>query len=346
MSTFQGVLRMKKVLETAVMMIGFSVAIAACSSSKVPRFESAGTSGALSGTGGVGIGDTTGSYTSGTGSTAGIDTGGSSGIGGTDMGGMSGAGDGMDAGIIDGGVMGGVGGNIDTGGQSGSMVIPDSCAATTPLTGGTQHCGNGGGVVGSFSWSLYESGAGGCITPYGVGAAFNATWNNSGDFLARVGFQWDKTKTYDQLGTLTADYAYTKTGTGIGWSYIGIYGWSVNPLVEFYIVDDWFGSSSPPSPTYGGGAQTGSFDVDGATYKIFTHTQVNQPSIQGPATFQQFFSVRQTPRQCGHISITEHFKEWANLGMTLGMMYEAKILVEAGSGSGSIDYTSASMTAQ
>jgi hypothetical protein len=32
--------------------------------------------------------------------------------------------------------------------------------------------------------------------------------------------------------------------------------------------------------------------------------------------------------------------------MTLGKMYEAKLLVEAGGGNGSIDFTTATMTAQ
>jgi hypothetical protein len=211
------------------------------------------------------------------------------------------------------------------------------------LSGGTQRCSsNGSGSAGSYSWSIWSSGSGGCITPYGVGAAFKATWNNSGDFLAREGFQWNETKTYDQLGTITADYAYTKTGSAGGYSYIGIYGWSNNPLIEFYIVDDWYGSGPPT----GGGALKGSLSVDGGTYNIYTHTQTNQPSIHGTATFVQFLSIRQTSRQCGHISITEHFKKWASLGMTLGNMYEAKLLIEAGGGSGSIDFTTATMTAQ
>lgn len=123
---------------------------------------------------------------------------------------------------------------------------------------------------------------------------------------------------------------------------IGIYGWSNNPLIEFYIVDDWYGTSPPT----GGGALKGSFEVDGAMYNIYTHTQVNQPSIHGTATFDQFFSVRQTARQCGHISITKHFEKWASLGMNLGKMYEAKLLIEAGGGNGSIDFTAATMTAQ
>ena len=90
----------------------------------------------------------------------------------------------------------------------------------------------------------------------------------------------------------------------------------------------------------------GTLDIDGGSYKIYTNVRTNQPSIHGTATFTQFFSIRQSARQCGHISITEHFKKWSSLGMTLGKMYEAKLLVEAGGGSGSIDFTTASMTAQ
>jgi hypothetical protein len=217
-----------------------------------------------------------------------------------------------------------------------------TCPTGPALTAGTQHCSSSAqGTVGSFGWSIWSSGSGGCITPYGNTAAFKATWANSGDFLAREGFQWDETKTYDQYGTVTADYAYTKTGTAGGYSFIGIYGWSNNPLVEYYIVDDWFGTGSAPT---GGGTLQGTLTVDDGTYNIYTHTQTSQPSIHGTATFPQFFSVRQTARQCGHISVTEHFKKWAALGMTLGKMYEAKLLVEAGGGTGSIDYSVGTMS--
>jgi len=48
--------------------------------------------------------------------------------------------------------------------------------------------------------------------------------------------------------------------------------------------------------------------------------------------------VRQKRRQSGTISITEHFKEWEKIGMKLGTnMYEAKFLIEAGSGTGWFD---------
>ena len=172
---------------------------------------------------------------------------------------------------------------------------------------------------------------------FGVDAAFSANWTNPGDFLARVGLGFDQTKTPAQIGTISADFAETKTGTA-NFSFIGIYGWSVSPLHEYYIVEDWV--ASRPNP---GGTQMGTITVDGGTYDVYQHTQNNQPSIQGTTTFVQFFSVRQTARTCGHISISEHFSQWANLGLELGNLEEARILIETGGGSGNIDFTAATV---
>jgi endo-1,4-beta-xylanase len=172
-----------------------------------------------------------------------------------------------------------------------------------------------------------------CGTVYGTDATFKANWNmgSGGDFLARVGLSFDQTKTYDQIGTISSDYANTKTGNGQ--AYIGIYGWTVSPLVEYYIVEDW--NVWRPNFTL-----KGTITVDADQYDIYTHTQTNQPSIQGTATFQQWYSVRKTGRQCGHISISEHFKQWVSVGgAQLGKMYEAKLLVEALGGSGTVDFT-------
>lgn len=291
-------------------------------------------------TGGAGLGgNATGGAAVGGAPTGGKASTGGAAAGGSPTGGKAATGGAAAGGSATGGAA--TGGKAATGGAAatGGSTSTTSCS-TTQLSGGTQHCSsNQTGTQGSFGWSIWSSGSGGCITPYGTGAAFKATWNNSGDFLAREGCSWNETKTYDKYGDITADYSYTKSGSAGGYSYIGIYGWSNSPLIEFYIVDDWYGNGPPT----GGGTQVGSFTQDGATYKIYKHQQVNQPSIHGTQTFWQYFSVRQTARQCGHIDVSAHFKEWASLSLNLGVLNEAKLVVEAGGGSGSIDFHSASM---
>jgi endo-1,4-beta-xylanase len=233
---------------------------------------------------------------------------------------------------------GGFGGSTGAGGGGGT---PAACPAGTPWSGGTTYSSNSVGSVGNgYSYQIWSSGVGtGSMTVAGVDAKFSATWNNPGDFLARIGLTWDATKTYAQLGTISSDFAETKTGSGIGYNFIGIYGWSENPLHEYYIVEDWFGARPVP------GTKVGTITVDGGAYDVLTHTQTNQPDVFGTlSTFDQFYSVRQTPRSCGHISISQHFAAWANLGLQLGKMEEAKILVEVGNGgTGTITFATATV---
>jgi endo-1,4-beta-xylanase len=175
------------------------------------------------------------------------------------------------------------------------------------------------------------------------GAAFRAEWNNPDDFLGRVGYFWNQGRPYAYYKNVYCDFNFTRSanGTAGNYSYIGIYGWSRNPMIEWYIVEDWFGNGIIGPSTMGGGAsKKGEFTVDGAVYFIYQATRpAGSGNIEGSnRSFIQFFSIRQTRRQSGTISITEHFKEWERIGMRLGTnMYEAKFLVEAGGGMGWFD---------
>lgn len=50
-----------------------------------------------------------------------------------------------------------------------------------------------------------------------------------------------------------------------------LYGWSTNPLVEYYVMEDYNGS------TPGSGVYKGQITSDGDTYKIYERLQVNHP---------------------------------------------------------------------
>ena len=180
----------------------------------------------------------------------------------------------------------------------------------------------------------------------GGGAAFRTEWNNPNDYLGRVGYFMNEEKSYNEYEDFYVDYNYTRSanGTGGSYSYIGIYGWTKNPLIEWYIVEDWFGNGILNDPgilgTYAGDFKT----RDGVEYKLYKN---ERPAGSGNILddgkgFPQYFSVRQrannspgTP-MCGSVSITEHFKAWETLGnMEMGSdLYEVKFLIEASGGTG------------
>jgi endo-1,4-beta-xylanase len=86
----------------------------------------------------------------------------------------------------------------------------------------------------------------------------------------------------------------------------------------------------------------GTIMVDGGTYDVWKKTRMNKPAITGDnMTFDQYFSIRQTARQCGTISVSEHFTKWEALGLPLGNLWEAKLLMEAQDSTGTIDFTTA-----
>jgi len=193
----------------------------------------------------------------------------------------------------------------------------------------------------------------------GGGAAFRVEWNDPDDFLGRVGFWWGKGEKYTEYKNMYADFNYTRSGqnTAGNYSYIGIYGWARNPdaekaedkLIEYYIVEDWFGNqwqadTTPMTTNTTGGEVLGCFTLDGAVYDVIKNVRIQKPSIDGTKTFVQYFNIRQTPRKYGTISITEHFKQWERMGLLLGNMYDAKFLVEAGGGTGWLEFTYLKLT--
>src|SRR4029077_15117647 len=106
------------------------------------------------------------------------------------------------------------------------------------------------------------------------------------------------------------------------------------PLVEYYVIENYVGS--PPTA----GTYMGQVTSDGGTYNIYEHQQVNQPSIQGTATFEQYLAIRTSPTSSGTITTQNFVSAWASHGMNLGTLnYQILATESFGGGSGSSSAT-------
>jgi hypothetical protein len=285
-------------------------------------------------------------------STAGS-SGGLAGAGGAALAGAGGGGAGGMGGVSGSGGVGGSGGVSGSSGAGGSSGAA-SCPPATPLTGGTEYCSNSTGTASpGYSYERWAGGEGsGCMRVAGVDAKYSATWTESNDFLARAGLKFDSTKTHDQVGTISAEFAETYTEVPMAGKtskiYLAVYGWTLEPLTEYYVIED-YGDFVPGPASSDGSPRTnhGTITVDGGTYDIWSLAVKNKPAITGNnKDFNQYFSVRKVRRKCGHISVSEHFTKWTSLGLPLGKLEETMFLMEAQNNSGTVNVTTATFDIQ
>jgi len=196
------------------------------------------------------------------------------------------------------------------------LIVYPAFAGTEIITG------NKSGVHDGFDYECWKDRGDVSMTLKG-GGTFECKWSNINNVLFRTGKKLDSKKTHDELGDISLVYSCSYNPEGN--SYLCVYGWTVDPLIEYYIVESW-GSWRPP-----GAKSKGTVEIDGGTYDIYETTRTEQPSIQGRKTFQQYWSVRTEKKTGGTISVSEHFKAWENVGMTSvkqGKMYEVAFCVE------------------
>ncbi len=306
------------------------------------------TGGATSG-GTTSSGGTTGSSTGGNTATGGAATGGAA-TGGAATGGAATGGAGIGGDAATGGVGtggdaatagAGAGGEAATGG-AGTAGGPD-CSATMPTGGVTVDLTSwiSGQAADGLSYGGWTNGNGGTITYFPDAHAFAASWNNSENFLAHLGLDFDGSRSYTEYGTIIAEFVEQKHGDAGGFSMIGMYGWTHNPCVEWYIDEDSYHG------LYGRGDVTAT--IDGATYYLRSNETTGTEGANacesghtGP--WIQTHSTRETARQCGTITVSDHFNAWTAQGWALGNLTSVHINVEVGGGVGSIDFPVANVT--
>jgi len=160
------------------------------------------------------------------------------------------------------------------------------------------------GTNNGFYYSFWTDGSGDVSYTNGDGGEYSVTWaGDQGNFVAGKGWSTGTGRAITFGGEYSPD----------GNSYLTVYGWTKDPLIEYYIVEN-YGTYNPGS----GGKLQGTVDSDGSTYDVYTSVRTDQPSIEGTATFTQYWSVRRDLRSEGTVTVQNHFDVWESLGMSLG----------------------------
>lgn len=179
-----------------------------------------------------------------------------------------------------------------------------------------QNTANGEGRHDGYFYSWWSDRASPATYTNEAGGQYSVTWQSGGNLVGGKG--WNP-------GTArNISYEASFNPTNNGNAYLTIYGWTRNPLVEYYVVEA-HGEYNPGNSA----TRKGTVVHAGTTYNLFQSQRTNQPSIDGTRTFQQYWAIRQQHRKSGTVDMSVIFNAWKNAGMSLGNHYYQVVATEA-----------------
>ncbi|MBS2099686.1 glycoside hydrolase family 11 protein [Carboxylicivirga linearis] len=191
------------------------------------------------------------------------------------------------------------------------------------------------GTNNDYFWSLWKSdGLNGSVNyTNGEGGNYSVSWDMyDGNFTCGKG--WSSGSRNRVVGYNCGSFSLNGGGGSMAY-----YGWTRNPLIEYYVNEKW-GAHRPAD-----GASLGTVYSDGGTYNIYTSWRSNAPSIDGTQSFRQVYSTRTLQNSSGEnhtITFANHANAWADAGYGLGadISPSAILLTEAwGSSNGYCNVT-------
>ncbi|OJK00069.1 hypothetical protein ASPACDRAFT_117994 [Aspergillus aculeatus ATCC 16872] len=175
-----------------------------------------------------------------------------------------------------------------------------------------------------FYYSLYNAnGAEVGYTEYPTIGQFELGWDATVEFLGGKGYKGGSTRTLTWDGYFTAEGDWT----------LAIYGWTLDPVTEWYIVES-HGTGTP-----GNGDILGQVNSDGGVYDVYNLPYRNVQEIYGVTSFDQYWSVRRSHRSTGTVDVSTHFQGWKDLGLSPGTPIFQMVTLEGFSGQGYLNFT-------
>jgi len=170
--------------------------------------------------------------------------------------------------------------------------------------------GYSSGSCGSYWYTHWTNGGSANFNCNGSNG-FSVSFSNA-NFVTGIGWSSGASRSISFSGSCS----------GCSWG-PGVYGWSRNPLIEYYI-----GKS--------GGSSAGSYSCNGRSYTLQIDRRYGQPSIDGTSDFDQYncSGSRNSPVDMGC-----HFNAWRNMGKGGGSQDYQVVMVEGwsnNSGNGSV----------
>ncbi|KAJ7603817.1 concanavalin A-like lectin/glucanase domain-containing protein [Mycena rosella] len=160
-----------------------------------------------------------------------------------------------------------------------SLTTSSVCAAST----------NSSGLIFGYYYIVTAEDGGAVQYTNNDDGEYTLEWtNNSGSFVAGAGYNPGSAQTI-RFGSFEV----------AGSSYLSIYGWTTNPLVEYHILEQNYGGNDPPV----GLTWKGNLTSDSSVYDIY-ETEI-------------YWSIRQDLRSDGLVTTGNHFSAWAAVGMPL-----------------------------